>query len=241
MRVPSAERVTKPPKAKPRFVPPFENGDHMDQKTFHELYKQTPDGFKAELIGGVVYMASPVSKRHGRPHMRLASWLEGYIDETPGVDGFDNTTNIQGEESEPQPDLTLIVEPEYGGQTTEDAEGCIVGPAELVIEVANSSAAIDRHAKFRDYERAGVREYLIVLVRTQEVEWYTRGRGAFTPLVADAKGVLKSRVFPGLWLDAAGIYDRTSKRITATLNAGLATDEHAKFVKKLESKTKRNR
>ena len=37
----------------------------MDQKTFHALYLQTPEGFKAELIGGIVYVASPVSLRHG--------------------------------------------------------------------------------------------------------------------------------------------------------------------------------
>lgn len=233
MRMPSVNHETKPA-TKMRFEPPFVSGDHMDQKTFHELYKQTPEGFKAELIGGVVYVASPVSKRHGRPHMRLAHWLESYCVETPGVEGFDNTTNIQDEDNEPQPDLTLIIEPEAGGQTTEDAEGCIVGPAELVIEVSNSTVSIDRNAKRREYEAAGVTEYLIVIVRTGEVEWFTRGKRGFTALKPDAAGVLKSRVFPGLWLDPAGVFDRTAKRLLAVLNDGLASDAHAKFVAKLQ-------
>lgn len=233
MRMPSVNHEKKPPVAG-RFVPPFENGDCMDQKTFHRLYEKTPEGFKAELIGGVVYMASPVSKPHGRTHRRLCLWLDHYIEETQGVEGYDNTTNIQDEKSEPQPDLTLIVEPEYGGLTGEDSKGCIVGPAELVIEIAHSSFSIDRHAKFRDYERVGVREYLIVIVKAERIEWYGRDRNGFVPMDADAKGIVRSRVFPGLWLDPAGIFAKSSKRLIATLNAGLATEDHAKFVAKLQ-------
>src|SRR5207248_2626094 len=44
---------------------PFESGDHMDQKTFHALYLKAPAGVKAELIGGIVYVSSPTSFRHG--------------------------------------------------------------------------------------------------------------------------------------------------------------------------------
>jgi Uma2 family endonuclease len=38
----------------------FENGDTMTQEEFHRLYEQTPETFKAELVGGVVYISSPV-------------------------------------------------------------------------------------------------------------------------------------------------------------------------------------
>ena len=234
MRMPSVHHVTKPPAAPARFVPPFENGDCMDQKAFHALYEKTPHGFKAELIGGVVHMASPVSKPHGRTHRRLCRWLDGYVDETPGVEGYDNTTNIQGEKSEPQPDLTLIVEPEYGGLTGEDSKGCIVGPAELVIEIAHSSVSIDRHAKFRDYERVGVREYMIVITKSERIEWYGRGKKGFESISPEGDGTVRSRVFPGLWLDPAGIFARSSKRLLAVLNEGLATEELAKFAAKLQ-------
>ncbi|WP_168218765.1 Uma2 family endonuclease [Limnoglobus roseus] len=239
--MPSASRVTKAP-ANPRYEPPFQSGDHMDQKTFHELYKQTPDGFKAELIGGVVYVASPVKHvSHGRPHARMAFWLGMYSAATEGTEVADNSTNILGEENEPQPDLTMIVLPESGGQTTINAEDYLVGPAELLVEVANTTAAIDRHAKRHEYEAAGVLEYLIVVVRNREVEWFTRGKRGFTALKPDAAGVLRSRVFPGLWLDPAGVFDRTAKRLLGVLNEGLLSEEHAKFVKKLVAKAKRNR
>lgn len=231
MRAPSAARVMK----QAPFVPPFWNGDRMDQKTFHELYKKTPDGFKAELIGGIVYVASPTTSRHGRPHARIVYWLSVYSDHTPGTDTLDNTTNVLGAESEPQPDACLLVEPEYGGSTT-DTDGYVTGPAELVAEVAYSSAAFDLHAKRIEYEQAGVREYLVAVVETQTVEWFTRGRRGFVPLKADAGGTLRSKVFPGLWLDTAAVFARSPRRLMTVLQQGLATPEHVAFVKKLEAR-----
>lgn len=237
MNAPSASRVTKPPKAlnSERFVPPFENGDKMDQKTFHELYKQTPEGFKAELIGGYVHMASPVKlASHADPHGRMAGWLFNNRARTPGTGFGDNATNILDEANEPQPDLTMYIRAEAGGQSEISADDYLVGPAELLVEIANSSVSIDRNAKFLNYERAGVLEYLIVIVQNQEVEWYTRVRDRFEALKQDAAGLLKSRVFPGLWLDPTAIFDDEPTRLLDVLNAGLASPEHAKFVKKLQ-------
>jgi Uma2 family endonuclease len=228
------------PRPKP-FVAPFENGDHMDQKTFHRLYMQTPEGFKAELVGGIVYVASPTTHRHGRPHARVVIWLGGYVDATPGTDVLDNTTNVLAEDSEPQPDACLLVAPEYGGQTSEDEKGYVVGPPELVVEVALSSAAIDLHAKRRDYERAGVREYVIALVETEQVVWYGRGRKGFAELTPGPDGVLRSRVYPGLWLDPAALFERSPRRLLATLRGGLSSEEHAAFVAKLEARRGKRR
>jgi hypothetical protein len=42
-----------------RTLPPLANGDHLDQRTFHARYEAMPEDFRAELIGGIVYMTSP--------------------------------------------------------------------------------------------------------------------------------------------------------------------------------------
>ena len=89
----------------PDGFPWLENGERMDQKTFHERYEKTPPGFRAELIGGVVYvMSSPLRIRHGRSDVALSSLLYIYSASTPGTEVQANTTTILGEESEPQPD-----------------------------------------------------------------------------------------------------------------------------------------
>jgi hypothetical protein len=102
---------------------------------------------KFELIGGIVYMASPLRRRHGTYHMTLNYALAEYGASTPGVEALDNATAILGEESEPQPDSALRILPEFGGQTKTDEDDYVVGPPELVAEVAYSSRAIDMHQK----------------------------------------------------------------------------------------------
>lgn len=231
--MPSVKHETRKPKA---FVPPFSNGDKLDQPTFHALYEQTPPGFKAELIGGIVYMASPVTTFHGLPHGNFCTMLGTYSAETECVEMLIDTTAILNDDSEPQPDLALVIEGDAGGQTTPDAEGYLTGPPELVVEISNSSATIDLHAKKRDYDVNGVREYVVVVVPTKTVHWFVRGKTGFKEMKPDAAGVLKSKVFPGLWLLPAAVFDRRATRLLATLREGLATPEHAKFAAKLQAK-----
>ena len=77
MRHRAAERVTRRwTSSEADAVLELENGSRMDQRTFHALYLKSPEGFKAELIGGTVYvMSSPVSPLHGRSHFRVGYWL----------------------------------------------------------------------------------------------------------------------------------------------------------------------
>src|SRR5262245_47174960 len=164
------------PFSEPR-IPPLEEGDHLDQRTFHERYEAMPPGVRAELIGGIVFMPSPLKRPHGRMHSRVVHWLTAYEDATPGTEAFDNATAILGEESEPQPDACLLISPARQGQTREEDE-YIVGAPELIAEVASSSESIDLHRKRGDYERAGVKEYLVVALRQKRVYWFiNRGNG----------------------------------------------------------------
>jgi Uma2 family endonuclease len=212
---------------------PLENGDRLDQQTFHERYEAMPADVRAELIGGIVYMSSPQKKPHARTQGSLAWWLGAYEVATPGTQMLVNPTSILGPESEPEPDVSLIIEPQCGGQTREDDKGYVHGPAELNAEVSWTSESIDLHRKKADYEEAGVREYLVVALRLHQVFWFVRRRGRFRPLPPGEDGVLRSKVFPGLWLDAAALLRHDRKRMQAVLRQGLATPEHAAFVEKL--------
>jgi Uma2 family endonuclease len=214
-------------------VPPFANGDVLDQPTFHALYEQTPKGFKAELIGGVVHVVSPVSANHGFRHQALSFWAGTYSLATPGVRSSIEATVILSSESEPQPDVTLLIQPEAGGQTRVNESGYLEGAPELAIEVSVSSVSIDLNAKKSDYERYGVQEYLVVVEQTQSVHWFARGKSGFRELRPGANGVLQSKVFPGLWLEPSTVFASTPKPMLAVLERGLASPEHAKFVEKL--------
>ena len=206
-------------------------GDRMSREEFHRLYEKTPPGFKAELIGGIVYVTSPLRLPHGTSHPFLSALFLAYQARTPGVQMADNTTILLGDDGEPQPDLFLRILPNYGGQSKTTAEGYVEGAPELVGEVAHSSRALDLHAKRADYRRHGVREYLVLTVEEQRLRWFDLpGDRELQP---EADGVCRIREFPGLWVHAEAVVAQDYARMMATLERGLATPEHAEFAARL--------
>lgn len=217
-------------------IPPLEAGDHLDQPTFHERYKAMPPAFRAELIGGVVIVPSPLSLGHGFHHALVMAWLVNYWIATPGTKAGDNMTTILSETSEPQPDGALIIDPASGGQTGVSEDEYITGPPELIVEVASSSASIDLHAKRRDYEQAGVLEYVVVVLRQSVIRWFVLQDGTYQEISADADGIFRSRVFPGLWLHTNALLQLDGVTVMDVLRQGLATPEHAAFVRQLQAR-----
>jgi Uma2 family endonuclease len=220
--------------ARSSSVPPLRQGERLTQAEFHRRYEASPEDVKAELVGGIVYMASPLRRRHAAHHFVLATVLGTYQAGTPGLEGLDNATTILGDEGEPQPDLALRILPEFGGQSGENPQGYVVRAPELLAEVADSSQDIDLHQKRDDYERAGVLEYLVLCVADQQLHWFDFKRQA--SITPNRRGVSRSLVFPGLWIDGRALLARDSARALAVVQQGLASREHARFVKRLAAR-----
>lgn len=212
--------------------PPFglENGERTDRRTFHAWYRTTSPDFKAELVGGEIVVASPLKVEHAEYHAAVLAWLYAYHQATPGTRVRDNATVILGEDCELQPDCALVLDPDRGGKSTIDAEGFAVGPPELVVELAASSGAIDLHRKKDDYERHGIGEYVVVVLRERRVRWFVRREGLFVEMSPSADGEFRSANFPGLWLNAPALLRLDPAAVAATLQAGLSSVEHAAFV-----------
>lgn len=217
----------------PPSPPTLRQGDRMSQPEFHRAYELTPEHVRAELVEGVVYMASPLSVHHGDAHALMAALLGMYALATPGVRPTDNATVILGPADEPQPDLSLRILPEFGGQTRID-DKYIAGAPELIVEVALSSRDIDLHAKRRAYARHGGIEYLVADLEDARLHWIDLR--VDQDLTADADGVYRMRTFPGLWIDGPALFAYDVARLTATLNAGLGSSEHATFVAALAAR-----
>ncbi len=213
---------------------PLETGDHLTREEFERRYEAMPDLKKAELIEGIVYMPSPVhQRRHGRPHTRLVGWLAAYEAATPGVEAGDNSTVRLDEANEPQPDALLFIDPARGGQARISADDYVEGAPEFVGEVAASSASHDLHTKRDVYQSHGVQEYLVWRTLDGAVDWFVLRGGRNERLVPGPDGILRSEVFPGLWLDAAALVRGDMARVLAVGQQGLASPEHAAFVAKL--------
>jgi Uma2 family endonuclease len=214
-------------------LPPLENGDQLDQPTFHARYQAMPEDCRAELIGGIVYMASPQKIPHSETQLLVARWLDEYAEATPGTKALLNNTQILGPESEPEPDVCLFITPESGGRVYVDEEEYLHGAPELIVEVSSSTESIDLHRKKFDYQKAGVREYVVLALRMQQVFWFVRQRGKYKEVPLPGDGIFRSRIFSGLCLDAEAMLRCQRQGVLAALKQGLATAEHAAFVAKL--------
>ena len=214
-------------------LPPLENGDRLTRLEFERRYDAMPKVKKAELIEGVVYMASPLSFTHAKPHGSLITWLGVYQVATPQVEmGIEPTVRLDIENA-PQPDGVLFIKRESGGNCRLSEDGYIEGAPELVIEVAASSVAIDLGDKKRAYRRNGVQEYLVWQVFEQKIDWFSLQDGDYISLVPDQGGVICSQVFPGLWLDGGAMLKGNMQQVLNVLQLGINSTEHQAFVQKL--------
>ncbi|MBS1252352.1 MAG: hypothetical protein MAG451_01391 [Anaerolineales bacterium] len=220
----------------PAGPPSLESGDHLSRAEFERRYEAHPEIKKAELIEGVVYVATPVRfEQHGRPHSDVMGWLSVYRAATPGVLVGDNATLRLDEDNEPQPDAMMRLEAALGGRSWISEDDYVEGAPELIVEVAASSAAIDLHTKREAYQRVGGQEYLAVQIYEQRADWFALREGVYERLEPDEAGVLRSEVFPGLWLDAQALLSGELATVLKVLQAGLASPEHAQFVERLRA------
>ncbi|HTS25823.1 MAG TPA: Uma2 family endonuclease [Bryobacteraceae bacterium] len=218
--------------AVPILPPLLLDGDRLTREEFLRRWEQMPELKFAELIDGIVCMPSPVSKPHSDFQLRLSYWFGCYMSATPGCSGGVSGTVLMSENSVPQPDLALVINPECGGQSREEGQYA-AGAPELIVEVSHTTSARDKGAKLRLYERSGVREYLTVQPKPQEIIWRELVEGVYREMAPGNDGIFRSQAFPGLWLDTAALWAADLPRIAEVVQQGVATPEHAEFVQRL--------
>lgn len=212
-------------------TPPLQAGDFLSRDEFLRRWEAAPNIKFAELIGGIVYMPSPLSLQHGSLEFNVGTWLGVYQTATPGCAGANNATTFLLEDS-PQPDIHLRILPEFGGLATKDGK-YLAGPPELVTEICVSSASYDLNQKLDLYQDAGVPEYLAILGFEKEVRWHVMVDSEYQLLEPGEDGIHRSRVFPGLWLNGRALFEDRMNVVMATLQEGLASPEHRAFAQKL--------
>lgn len=228
--------MVKLPQEQRLSIPPLENGDRLNRYEFERRYQAMPRLKNAELIEGIVYMPAALRFRsHGQPHGYLMTWLGTYAAATPGVELGDNPTVRLDLDNEPQPDAVLLIGEQAGGQSRISEDDYIEGAPELILEVAASSAAIDLHDKKSAYRRNGIQEYLVWQVLDQKLDWFYLQTGEYLSLPINQGGVIRSRIFPGLWLAVEDLLAGNMAQVFARLQAGLASAEHAEFVQQLSN------
>ncbi len=122
-------------------IPPLVAGDKLTRAEFLRRWEADPEIKNAELIGGIVYMASPVSAEHGDTEFDVGTWLGTYKAASPGTSAGHNTTSFILDDT-PQPDLHLRIRPEYGGSSWVERR-YLQGVPEFLTEICGSSVSYD--------------------------------------------------------------------------------------------------
>ncbi|MBR8832434.1 MAG: hypothetical protein N5P05_003676 [Chroococcopsis gigantea SAG 12.99] len=200
-------------------IPLLENGDRLHRVEFERRYEASPHIRKAELIEGIVYVASPVRFTvHAEPHSNLIGWLWTYKTAMGDLDlGIEPTLRLDNE-NEPQPDGVLF---RIDGNARIDEDGYIVGTPELVVEISASTASYDLHDKKRAYWRNGIKEYIVWRTLDAQIDWFVLEEGRYVLMQPDTDGIFRSRQFTGLWLNGPAMLAGDMAAVLKTLHDGL--------------------
>jgi Uma2 family endonuclease len=198
----------------------LENGDSLNREEFERRYTASKIK-KAELIEGIVHVASPLRfTPHGKPHSNIITWLGTYQAAIAGLEvGIEPTVRLDND-NEPQPDAVLF---RIDGNARIDDDGYISGAPELIAEIAASTVSYDLHSKKRTYERSGVKEYIVWRTLDRQIDWFILENGKYSQLESDALGVMRSQEFAGLWLNVNAILSNDMSAVLQTLQTGLST------------------
>jgi Uma2 family endonuclease len=194
----------------------YERSGHV---TYDEFCLRVQDGQKADLIDGVIYMASPDNTDAGNLFMWLSGVLYDFCDthDLGMVLGSRIACKLD-EKNSPEPDILVVL----NDRLDRVERGHINGPADLAIEIVSpESVERDYEKKRRLYERFGFREYWIVDEELERLTVYRLRNGSYSE-VRPRKGVLTSRVLPGFWLRPAWVWRQPRPKKSAVVAEILA-------------------
>ena len=192
--------------------PRLENGATMSRAEFHRIYSECEELDRVELIEGVVYLPWPIKvKGHGAEQTLAIVWLDTYASLHEGVECVGPATVLLDDENEPEPDAMLFFD-----RPDRYEDDYLLGPPELIVEIANTSVSRDLHEKKRAYARAGVLEYIVWRVQDNVIDWF-RLEGDRYELVAPVGGRVASATFDGLVLDVPAMLARDRAKVLGAL------------------------
>ncbi len=171
-----------------------------DRVTVSEFYRLVPDGQKADLIDGVIYMASPDTDRSND-----LTVFVGFL-----VRGYNSAKKLQGrvflsrfsyrltKYRVPEPDVGYVRRERVHLITRREMKGA----PDLAVEiVSRDSVTRDYRDKKALYEEAGVSEYWIIDPLKQRVQFFRLQNGRYELVPLEAGHIFRSEVLPGFWLD----------------------------------------
>lgn len=165
--------------------------------TTNDIYN-LPEGMRAELIDGQMYMMSPPSRRHQEISFSLSRKIADYIDSKQGICKvylgpfavFLNTDD----QNYVEPDISVICD-----LNKLNEKGCNGAPDWIIEVVSPGSKRMDYFTKLFKYRSAEVREYWIIDPDKNRILIYNFETGNI--LEHSFSDVVKVGIFPDFEID----------------------------------------
>ena len=170
--------------------------------TIEDIYA-LPEGQRAELIDGQMYMMAPPNPRHQKLCFSLARKIADHIDSKGGpcevYPGPFAVFLTADDINYVEPDISVICD-----KSKLTDEGCNGAPDWVIEIVSPSSSKRDYLTKSNKYEAAGVREYWIVDPKKEATTIY-RYEVEAAPMIAGFEQPIRSVVFSDLEITIADL------------------------------------
>jgi len=173
--------------------------------TFEDFCEIIGDDQKADLIDGVIYMASPDNTDANKLFLWLASLMNIYARKKKLGEVFGSRVALRlAEEHGPEPDIAFV--------RTEHLDrvqrGFVAGAADLAVEIVSPESVERDYVHKRElYQEYGISEYWIIDETDQSVTPLRLKQGKYRQ-VRLQKGELHSKALTGFWLRPEWLWQR---------------------------------
>jgi Uma2 family endonuclease len=166
--------------------------------SFDDFCLLVKDGQKADLIEGVIYMASPDNTDANLLNAWLYTLISVFARQRDLGKVFVSRVAFRlDDKNGPEPDIGFVRK----DRLHLVKRGGVDGPPDLAVEIVSPDSVERDYRKKRDqYERFGVEEYWIVDEPEEKVTVLHLKKNGRYREVRPKKGVLHSRVLPGFYV-----------------------------------------
>jgi Uma2 family endonuclease len=190
--------------------------------TFDDFCHRVNEDQKADLIDGVIYMASPENNDANRLFVWLITLVSVFVSERDLGDVFGSRSAFRLDDgNSPEPDIAFVRK----ARLHLVMWGYTAGSPDLAREIVSPESVERDYSKKRaQFEAFGVIEYWIIDELKKKITLLRLDRKGKYRVIRPKHGRYDSKVLPGFWLESEWLWQSPRPKPLAILTQMLAND-----------------